>query len=192
MLLERFGLTEKSSALTETLSGGLKRRVELAKGLLHKPRLLLLDEPSTGLDPGVRRELWSYLEQLRREEGVTILLTTHIMEEAGGCYRLAIVDHGKLISLGTPDQLKESVGGDVISVQGRDPQKLCDAIRQKFALPTSLLDQVVRIERPRGHEFVAQLVEAFPAQIDCISVGKPTLEDVFVQKTGHSFVAEEE
>ena len=186
-LLSRFGLKEKSGALAETLSGGLKRRVELAKGLLHKPRLLLLDEPSTGLDPGVRRELWSYLESLRKNEGVTILLTTHIMEEAQGCDRLAILDSGKLLSMGTPDELKESVGGDVISLRGKDATKLGEQIRMKFSFPTTVLDDTIRIERPRGHEFVAQLVEAFPGQIDAISVGKPTLEDVFIHKTGHRF-----
>jgi ABC-2 type transport system ATP-binding protein len=187
-LLKHFGLEEKVSALVETLSGGLKRRVELAKGLLHKPRLLLLDEPSTGLDPAARRELWHYLATLRKEEGVTILLTTHIMEEAQGCDRLAILDRGSLIALGTPDELKQGVGGDVIIVQGRDAALLGEQVRQKFSLPVTVLNDTLRIERSQGHEFVAKLAEAFPGQIDSISVGKPTLEDVFIHKTGHRFV----
>ncbi len=186
-LLGRFGLGEKASAYAETLSGGLKRRVELAKGLLHKPQLLLLDEPSTGLDPGVRRELWRYVQALRKEEGVTVLLTTHIMDEAQGCDRLAILDHGNIVAMGTPEELKESVGGDVISVQGRELSRLCEDIRAKFSLPATVLDETLRIEKSRGHEFVAKLVEAFPGQIDAISVGKPTLEDVFIHKTGHRF-----
>ncbi len=184
-LLERFGLTAKRKDAVETLSGGLKRRVELAKSLLHKPRLLLLDEPGTGLDPAARRELSEYLATLRKQDGVTVLLTTHIMEEAQACDRLAILDHGKIAAMGSPDALKEEVGGDVISVQGKDPGNLSRQIAQKFSLMTSLLDDTIRIEKPRGHEFVAQLVEAFPGQIETVSVGKPTLEDVFIHKTGH-------
>ncbi len=184
-LLERFGLTAKRKDTAETLSGGLKRRVELAKSLLHKPRLLLLDEPSTGLDPAARRELSDYLAALRKQDGITVLLTTHIMEEAQACDRLAIIDRGKISAIGSPDALKEEVGGDVISVTGKYPAMLSQQIAERFSLQTSLLDDVVRIEKPRGHEFVAQLVEAFPGQIQTVSVGKPTLEDVFIHKTGH-------
>jgi ABC-2 type transport system ATP-binding protein len=186
-LLTRFSLEGKRKDLAETLSGGLRRRVELAKGLLHQPRLLLLDEPSTGLDPGVRRELTHYLQMLQKEDKVTILLTTHIMDEAQACDRLAILDKGNLVALGTPEELTSSVGGDIITLRGKEPKLLSEQIQQKFSLQASLLDDLLRIERPRGHAFVSQLVEAFPGKIESIQVGKPTLEDVFIRKTGHRF-----
>lgn len=186
-MAERFGLEEKFHEKTETLSGGLRRRVDLAKGILHRPRLLLLDEPSTGLDPGVRRDIWSYLLALRKETGVTILLTTHILDEAERCDRLAFIDKGKLAAIGTPDELKSSVGGDVITLSGKEPQQLCEQIRSRFSLPAAMLDDTVRLEIPRGHECVPKLMEAFPGQIESLRIGKPTLEDVFIDKTGHRF-----
>jgi len=186
-LLTRFGLADRRSELVEKLSGGLRRRVELAKGLLHRPELLLLDEPSTGLDPLVRRELGDHLEELRAKDGVTILLTTHIMEEAERCSRLALLDRGKLVALDKPAVLKTRVGGDVITVGARDPEGLRDAIARRFSIEATVIDHTVRIERPRGHEFIPTLIEAFPGEIDSASVGKPTLEDVFIHLTGHRF-----
>ena len=183
-LLRRFGLADRAKELTEKLSGGLRRRVELAKGLLHKPEVLLLDEPSTGLDPRARRELGDYLEELRGRDGVTVLLTTHIMDEADRCDRLALLDRGKLVALDKPSTLKEQVGGDVITIM---PARLLDAIEKRFGVKASVVDNTVRIERPRGHEFIPSLVEAFPGEIDSVSVGKPTLEDVFIHFTGHRF-----
>ena len=190
-LLPRFGLADRATERVETLSGGLRRRVEIAKGLLHKPEILLLDEPSTGLDPRVRREVGDYLEQLRTTDRVTVLITTHIMEEADRCDRLALLDRGKLVALDTPAALKEQIGGDVISVESRDPAALRDQIRQKFQIEGTILNSNVRLERPRGHEFITELVEAFPGQIDAVSVGKPTLEDVFIHLTGHRFEGDE-
>lgn len=184
-LLVRFDLADRRDDLTEKLSGGLRRRVELAKGLLHKPELLLLDEPSTGLDPLARRELGNYLEELRDKDGVTILLTTHILDEAERCTRLALLDRGNLVALDTPAVLKERVGGDVITVEARDPKALLAQIEKRFNLKVALVGSKLRIERPRGHEFIPTLVEAFPGEIDSASVGKPTLEDVFVHLTGH-------
>jgi ABC-2 type transport system ATP-binding protein len=190
-LLGQFGMAERAGDRAETLSGGQRRRVELAKGLLHKPELLLLDEPSTGLDPRVRSELGDYLETLRRRDGVTILLTTHIMEEADRCDRLAILDQGKLVALDTPHALKEQIGGDVISVETKQAEQLRDQIRAKFGLEPVILNNSLRLERPRGHEFITDLVEAFPGQIDAISVGKPRMEDVFIHLTGHRFEGED-
>ncbi len=186
-LLARFGMADRKGDLVETLSGGQRRRVELAKGLLHKPQVLLLDEPSTGLDPRVRRELSDYLEQLRDEDGVTILLTTHLMEEADRCDRLAILDRGQLVALDTPQRLKEQIGGDVISVETRQPQPLAEQIGKRFNIEARVLEGSVRIERTNGHRFITELVEAFPGQIDAVSVHKPTLEDVFIHLTGHRF-----
>lgn len=181
-LLARFGLADRRNELIEKLSGGLRRRVELAKGLLHRPELLLLDEPSTGLDPLARRELGDYLAELRARDGVTVLLTTHIMDEAERCDRLALLDRGKLVALDRPAALKEQVGGDVVSVT---PAKLHEVIERRFDVKATVVDDTVRIERPRGHEFIPQLVEAFPGEIESVSVGKPTLEDVFIHLTGH-------
>jgi len=186
-MLSRFGLSERADELTEKLSGGLRRRVELAKGLLHKPELLLLDEPSTGLDPLARRELGDYLEQLRNKDGVTVLLTTHIMDEAERCDRLALLDRGKLVALDNPRSLKEQVGGDVVTVGAKDQSRLSEQIEKRFGVKATIVDDTVRIEWPRGHEFIPALVEAFPGEIDSVSVGKPTLEDVFIHLTGHRF-----
>ncbi len=183
--LSRLSLADRASARVETLSGGLQRRVELAKGLLHKPDLLLLDEPSAGLDPGARRDLWQYLTYLRESDHVTVLVTTHLLEEAERCDRLGILDRGKLVAEGTPEQLKKSIGGDVIVLGARDPEALRQQVEQRFSLAATMVNGTVRIERERGHEFIAQLVEAFPGQIDSVSVSKPTLEDVFIHQTGH-------
>lgn len=184
-MLERFALQERTSEYVETLSGGLRRRVELAKGLLHRPDLLLLDEPSTGLDPRARRELMDHLRELRDTDGVTILMTTHLMEEADRCDRLAILDHGRVVRCDTPDALKASIGGDVIAIETKQPDHLRDQIAVRFNLAATILNGTVRLERSRGHEFVPTLVESFPRQIDAISVGKPTLDDVFIHLTGH-------
>ena len=186
-LLARFGLADRANELTEKLSGGLRRRVEIARGLLHKPALLLLDEPSTGLDPRVRREVGDYLTELRDRDGVTILITTHIMEEAERCDRLALLDRGQLVALDRPAALKDRVGGDVISIRAASADQLCAQIISRFAVPASVVDRVIRIERSRGHEFVPTLVEAFPGAIEAVSVGKPTLEDAFIHLTGHRF-----
>ncbi len=188
-VLERVGLWDRRDDRVEILSGGLKRRVELAKGLLHEPGLLLLDEPSTGLDPGARRDMWDYLHELKEEEGMTILLTTHLMEEAEKCDRVAILSQGNLVAIGTPADLKRQIGGDVISVETPDPDALGKQIETRFGAPVQIVDGFLRIERERGHEFIPQLVSSFPGQISSVTLGKPTLEDVFIKQTGHRFWA---
>jgi ABC-2 type transport system ATP-binding protein len=189
-MLERLVLTDRAGDLVETLSGGLRRRVELAKGLLHRPPLLLLDEPSTGLDPGARSDLWNYLRQIRDQDGVTVVLTTHLLEEAERVDRLAILNQGSLVALDTPDRLRATVGGDSITIQADDPPGLVGAIQSRFAIAASVVDGRVRLEQPEGHAWIARLVEAFPGQIHSITLGKPTLEDVFIARTGHRFWAE--
>jgi ABC-2 type transport system ATP-binding protein len=187
-MLAALGLTERAGERTETLSGGLRRRVELAKGLLHEPRLLLMDEPSTGLDPAARGDLWNYLRSVRAEQGVTIVLTTHLLEEADKADRIAILHEGRLVALDTPDALRATVGGDAITIQTADPQSLCEAIAARFGCPVSVVDDNVRLEQPEGHQWIARLVEAFPGRIQSITLGKPTLEDVFIDRTGHRFM----
>ena len=191
IMLERMGLADRSRDLIETLSGGMQRRVELAKGLLHKPDLLLLDEPSTGLDPGARRDFNNYLQHLREREGVTIILTTHIMEEAEHCDRVGILHQGKLVALDTPDALKARVGGDVVSIRAQHPQEFRDKLVKRFGCEPALVDSSLRVERPRGHEFVREVVEAFPGEVQSVTFGRPTLEDVFIHQTGHRFWDEE-
>lgn len=189
-VLARVGLTDRAGDRVETLSGGLQRRAELAKALLHQPPLLLLDEPSTGLDPGARRDFMQYLRQLREQDGVTIVLTTHYMEEAERCDQVAILHQGRIVSVGTPAALKEQVGGDVVVVQTADPEGLRAKIRERFGDDATVVDGTIRIERPRGHEFVREVVDAFPADVTLVTYGKPTLEDVFIHLTGHRFWAD--
>ncbi|HVG08573.1 MAG TPA: ATP-binding cassette domain-containing protein [Thermoanaerobaculia bacterium] len=182
--LERFGLAERRDQKALELSGGLRRRVEIAKSLLHKPRLLLLDEPSTGLDPGARRDLWSTLDGLRKE-GVTVLLTTHFMEEGDRCDRLALIDRGSLVAEGSPGALKEEIGGDVVTLTGPDPDGLVRDLATRFPeIAPEIRDGTVRLEHERGHELVTRLIEALPGRVDAVTVARPTLEDVFLQRTG--------
>jgi ABC-2 type transport system ATP-binding protein len=190
-MLERVGLTDRAGDLVETLSGGLRRRTELAKALLHEPELLLLDEPSTGLDPGARREFNDYLAHLRRNEGVTIVLTTHYMEEAERCDRIAILDEGRMVAVAPPGELKEQIGGDIVAVRSTvDAADLMAKIDAAMGLKSTLVDGTIRIERPRGHELVRDLVDRFGDQIESVTFGKPTLEDVFVHLTGRRFFTE--
>lgn len=186
-ILERVGLADRADDEVEKFSGGMERRVELAKGLLHHPSVLLLDEPTTGLDPGARRDLWQYLAQLRDQENVTVIVTTHLMEEAERCDRLAILNQGKLVALGTPTELKREIGGDVILFEAADPEALARRIRDRFAVDATVMDRHVRLEIENGHRFVTDVVEAFPGEIQSLSVSKPTLEDVFIRRTGHRF-----
>jgi ABC-2 type transport system ATP-binding protein len=185
--LNRLGLAERAAERVETLSGGLRRRVELAQALLHRPRVLLMDEPSTGLDPAARSDLWNYLRQLRQEQGTTIVLTTHLLEEAEKADRLGILDQGRLVALDSPEALRASLGGDTIAISSPDAPALAVAIQERFGLAAKIIDGSLRLQQPDGHRWVSQLVEAFPNRVSGISVGKPTLEDVFIARTGHRF-----
>ena len=185
VVLQRLGLHDRRADLVETLSGGLQRRVELAKALLHEPTLLLLDEPSTGLDPGARLDFTAYLEHLRDQERVSVLLTTHILEEAERCDRVGILHQGCLVAVGTPDELKARVGGDVVVVQTPGPQALQAKICQRFGCEAVVVENSVRVEIQQGHTFVRDVVEAFAADIQAVTFGKPTLGDVFIHLTGH-------
>ena len=190
-MLERVGLADRAREKAETFSGGMQRRLELAKGLLHGPRVLLLDEPTTGLDPGARRDVWQYLRMLRDQEQVTVLVTTHLMEEAERCDRLAILNEGRLVALGTPAELKREIGGDVIVLDAREPEPLSLRIQSKFHIEVRVVGGQLRIEKDHAHRFVTDLVEAFPGEIDAVSISKPSLEDVFIRRTGHRFWSEE-
>jgi ABC-2 type transport system ATP-binding protein len=187
LMLDRVGLSDRRHERVERFSGGMRRRVELAKGMLNQPKILLLDEPSTGLDPAARIDLWQYLTHVQKNDGVTVLLTTHLMDEADRCDRLAIMDRGRLAACDAPAAMKERIGGDVITLSTRQPAQAAQIIHDRFALTPETLDGLVRIERSRGHEFIPQLIEALPGLVDSVSVGKPTLEDVFIHTTGRFF-----
>ena len=187
-LLERFGVSDRATDRVEVLSGGLQRRVEIAKALLHSPCVLLLDEPTSGLDVAVRRQLSEYLGMLAETEDILVLLTTHLLDDAEVCNRVGILDAGKLVALGEPDELKTQVGGDVILIESADCETLGTAIAERFGVSTVLTDSQLRIECKRGHEFVRDVVAAFPDEIQSVRFGKPTLADVFVKLTGNPFV----
>jgi ABC-2 type transport system ATP-binding protein len=188
-VLKQLELTTRADDLVETLSGGLQRRVELAKALLHEPELLVLDEPSTGLDPAARREFMHYLAHLRDDKGVTIVLTTHHMEEAERCDRIGVLHQGRLVAIAPPGELKAQVGGDVVVISSPDAQSLSQKISQQMRVRSPLVDGTIRIELSRGHEFVREVVDMFGDEIESVTFGKPTLEDVFVHLTGHRFFA---
>jgi ABC-2 type transport system ATP-binding protein len=160
--------------------------VEIAKALLHRPQVLLMDEASTGLDPAARRDLSRHVETLRQSEGVTILLTTHILEEADRCDRLVLLHQGNIVAQGTPNELRSSIGGDVVVLASEDPAALAAKIGERFHLKTAVLDDEVRVEIENGHRFIAEVVEAFPGAVSSVGLHKPTLEDVFVRQTGAS------
>ncbi|HTL28334.1 MAG TPA: ATP-binding cassette domain-containing protein [Tepidisphaeraceae bacterium] len=184
--LEQLGLRDRASEYVETFSGGMRRRVELAKGMMNDPQILLLDEPSTGLDPGARIDLWNYLKDLQ-SRGVTILLTTHLMDEADRCSRLAIMNRGVVAACDTPNTLKSRIGGDVITLTTSAPAELRQALHERLAVDSLEVEQGIRFERSNGHQFIPQLIESLPGMVDAVSVGKPTLEDVFLHVTGRDF-----
>ena len=184
--MARLGIKDRRKDLVETLSGGLRRRVEIAKALLHRPQVLLMDEASTGLDPAARRGLSRHVEELRARDGVTILLTTHILEDAGRCDRLILLHQGRIVAAGSPGDLCARIGGDVVVLQATDDdaQPLAAQIEQRFGVPAVALDGQVRVEIQNGHRFIADVVEAFPGAIESVGLHKPSLEDVFLKETG--------
>ena len=185
--LLQLGLTERRQDRVETLSGGLKRRVELAKGLLHEPELLLLDEPTASLDFGARKNFWRYLMRIREQKKISILFTTHLLEEAEYCTRVGFLDGGRLVAMGTPQSLKDKIGEKIIVLETGNSERLQQQIEQNFGVSSTVLGSTLRIERPRGRELMAELLNAFGEDIRSATLGKPTLEDVFIHVTGHRF-----
>lgn len=186
-LLERFGVADRIDERVEVLSGGLQRRVEIAKAILHSPRVLLLDEPSSGLDVSARRQLRDVLKTLAETENILVLLTTHLLDEAEACTRIGILDVGKLVALGDPEELKTLIGGDVVYIESASRETLYPEIVQQFGVSPVLTDSHLRVECERGHEFAKDVVTAFPDEIQAVRFGKPTLEDVFIKLTGNRF-----
>ena len=188
---EALAVSDRLGDRVQVLSGGLQRRVEIAKCLLPHPRVLLLDEPSTGLDPAARDGWRAALENLRRERGVTIVMTTHLLDEAERCDRVAILHRGRMVACDAPEVLRGAVGAEVAVLSGSDPGSLAGQVREKFGWPVSVRGHRVRVEVRGGGEACARLVGAFAGAADTVSVGRPTLEDVFLQLTGETLHAEE-
>ncbi|HEY2748576.1 MAG TPA: ABC transporter ATP-binding protein [Polyangia bacterium] len=188
-LLALVELGDRAKEPVERFSGGMKRRLELARVLLHEPEILVMDEPSRGIDAATQRRIWEQLLELRRQRRVTILLTTHQPEEAEYCDRIAVLDHGRVIACATPDALRAQVGGDVVRLEGDDADALAAEVQARFSLAARVVDdgndRSVVIETPRGHEIIPRLVEALPAgRLRAVGMRRPTLADVFVHLTG--------
>jgi ABC-2 type transport system ATP-binding protein len=178
-------LGERAREPVERYSGGMKRRLEIARVLLHEPEILIMDEPSRGIDAPTQRRIWEQLLELRRARRMTILLTTHQPDEAEHCDRLAVLDHGRVIAVDTPDALRHQVGGDVITLEGDAPDALCAEVAARFQLRPQVIDERVVIEAPRGHELIPRLVEQLPSgRLRAVGMRRPTLADVFVHLTG--------
>jgi ABC-2 type transport system ATP-binding protein len=183
-VLEMVGLWERREGRVATFSGGMKRRLEIARGLLHSPRVLFLDEPTVGLDPQTRLSIWNYLGELRQREAVTIFMTTHYMDEAEHCDRIAIINEGRIIALDTPDALKASIGTDRVQISTADDEAAIAALARVFEITGERRDGQVTFHVPDGERFVPRLFAELPVPIRSVSVARPSLDDVFLTYTG--------
>jgi ABC-2 type transport system ATP-binding protein len=185
-MLEMVELTDRANSEVQTFSGGMKRRLEIARGMLHTPEVLFLDEPTIGLDPQTRRHIWAYLRTLRADRGVTLFMTTHYMDEAEECDRIAIIDDGRVVALGTPRELKAMVGGDVVTLATGDNATAAAEIQRTFGLQPIADNGSLRVEVPDGAEFIPRLVRETSVPVTSVSTHQPSLDDVFLKLTGHA------
>ncbi len=183
-VMEMVGLWGRRKAQVLTFSGGMRRRLEIARGLMHSPRVLFLDEPTIGLDPQTRNSIWGYIRQLQESEEITIFMTTHYMDEAEFCGRIAIMDHGEIVALDTPESLKEQVGADRIRIETMDDDGAITAIAERFGLQAKISEGAVTFAVPDGEEFVPRLFAELGVGIRSVSLSRPTLDDVFMANTG--------
>lgn len=183
-VLELVELEKRQHDLVKTFSGGMKRRLELARGLLHRPKVLFLDEPTLGLDPQTRHHIWEYVHQLKAEIGLTIFLTTHYMDEAENCDRIAIIDHGEIIALDTPERLKEGIAREVITLSTENNEKAAKEIANKLNLQAKTINGELSLQVENGERFMPILIKTLETKINMVSLRKPTLEDVFLNLTG--------
>ncbi len=196
-VLDMVDLLDQAGDIVRTYSGGMKRRLEIARGLLHHPRVLFLDEPTIGLDPQTRRHIWEYLLALRERENVTMFMTTHYMEEAEHCDRIAIIDHGQIIALDTPENLKALVGGDVVTLRTADNLLAIERLRAEHDVePREGPEGQLIVETERGDQFIPQLMATLansgtPVEVTSVNLRRPTLEDVFIKLTGRAIREEE-
>jgi ABC-2 type transport system ATP-binding protein len=185
-VLEMVGLEDRAESQVKTFSGGMKRRLEIARGVMHHPEVLFLDEPTLGLDPQTRNHIWDYLLDLRRREGITLFMTTHYMDEAEFCGRIAIIDQGSIVALGTPNELKARVGGDVITISADDPEALAAEIDRAFGVATTVVSGSLRMEVDDSSTFMPRLVRELSAPVKSLTLSRPSLDDVFIKLTGHA------
>jgi ABC-2 type transport system ATP-binding protein len=184
LVLDMVDLTDRKDGKVETFSGGMKRRLEIARGLLHSPRVLFLDEPTVGLDPQTRSAIWGYIDQLKKTEDITIFLTTHYMEEAEYCDRIAIIDHGEIVVLDTPEKLKASVGKDRVQIVTGDDEAAIAALKERFGIDAGVHEGAVTFAVSSGEEFVPRLFAELGVPIRSVHVARPSLDDVFMNYTG--------
>ncbi len=183
-VLEMVGLWERRDSVVMTYSGGMKRRLEIARGLLHAPHVLFLDEPTVGLDPQTRASIWEYIGELKSREDITIFLTTHYMDEAEHCDRIAIIDHGKIVAIDTPEALKASVGKDRVQIHTADDQAAIAELSREFGIEAAMHEGAVTFSVSSGEQFVPRLFAGMSVPIKSVSVSRPTLDDVFMSYTG--------
>ena len=183
-VLEMVDLWDRRGSVVGTYSGGMKRRLEIARGLLHAPRVLFLDEPTVGLDPQTRSSIWEYINDLKQREDITIFLTTHYMDEAENCDRIAIIDHGQIVALDTPEALKASVGKDRVQISTADDPAAIRALADEFGLEAGMHEGLVTFSVESGEHFVPRLFASLPVAIRSVSVSRPSLDDVFMSYTG--------
>ncbi len=190
-VLNMVDLWDKRNNFVRTYSGGMKRRLELARGLLHYPRVLFLDEPTLGLDPQTRNHIWEYVLQLQKQEGTTVFLTTHYMDEAEKASRIAIIDHGKLVAMDTPAKLKSMVGKDIVTLRTADNRKAAEEIKTRYNAETRIDGDHLIFNVANGEEFLPDFIKEFGIHIASISLRRPTLEDVFLKLTGREIREQE-
>ncbi len=183
-VLEMVGLWERKDSPAGTYSGGMRRRLEIARGMMHSPRVLFLDEPTIGLDPQTRRSIWTYIRELQEREEITIFMTTHYMDEAEWCDRIAIMDNGKIVALDAPGTLKAQVGKDRVMIHTEDDEAAIEALRERFGIEARMAEGAVTFGVPGGEEFVPRLFAELGVPIEAVSVSRPTLDDVFMSYTG--------
>jgi ABC-2 type transport system ATP-binding protein len=191
-VLEMVGLWDRKDSQVMTFSGGMRRRLEIARGLMHSPRVLFLDEPTIGLDPQTRASIWGYIRQLQQQEEITIFMTTHYMDEAEFCGRIAIMDNGEIVALDTPDALKEGVGADRIRIETADDERAIAALGERFGLEATVSEGAVTFAVAEGEEFVPRLFAELGVPIRSVSLSRPTLDDVFMSHTGSTIRDAEE
>lgn len=190
-MLEMVELSDRAKDDVKTFSGGMKRRLEIARGLVHHPTILFLDEPTIGLDPQTRNHIWDYVHKLRKEKAITIFLTTHYMDEAENCDRIAIIDHGNIIAIDTPLNLKKQVGGDVMSVCTGDNLAAAKQLKERLNVEAIPDDGNLRFEVREGDKFIPKMIAALDVTVDSVQMRRPTLDDVFLNLTGRAIREEE-
>jgi ABC-2 type transport system ATP-binding protein len=194
-VLKLVGLEDKAKLLIKTYSGGMKRRLEIARGLMHHPKILFLDEPTLGLDPQTRRGIWDYIQKLNKDEGLTIILTTHYMEEADYlCDRIAIIDNGKIIALDTPEDLKNVMGGDVLNLETREVEKLYEILKFDWVKDKKKFDGYLKVTVVDGGAAIPNILKASSEaqiKIEAVHLKRPSLEDVFIHYTGRTIREQE-